>query len=158
MRAKDYQAILQTASEIMGEGMHIVDSSGKSIVYNEEMAKLEKISVKDVLGKPFREAFSFIPESQSTLYRALKLNEATINKEQTYLNVYGKQVTTINSTMPIEVDGKVVAAIEVAKDITNIKNMSDTILELQESSMAHDEYDESKVDINGNTKIKKIYF
>ena len=158
MRAKDYQAILQTASEIMGEGMHIVDSSGKSIVYNEEMAKLEKISVKDVLGKPFREAFSFIPESQSTLYRALKLNEATINKEQTYLNVYGKQVTTINSTMPIEVDGKVVAAIEVAKDITNIKNMSDTILELQESSMAHDEYDESKVDINGNPKIKKYTF
>ena len=158
MRAKDYQAILQTASEIMGEGMHIVDSSGKSIVYNEEMAKLEKISVKDVLGKPFREAFSFIPESQSTLYRDLKLNEATINKEQTYLNVYGKQVTTINSTMPIEVDGKVVAAIEVAKDITNIKNMSDTILELQESSMAHDEYDESKVDINGNPKIKKYTF
>ena len=164
MRAKDYQAILQIASDIMGEGMHIVDSSGTSIVYNEEMAKLEKISVKDVLGKPFREAFSFIPESQSTLYRALKYNEATINKEQTYLNVYGKQVTTINSTMPIEVDGKVIAAIEVAKDITNIKNMSDTILELQESSMTYDEFEEadesgeSKLDKYGNPKIKKYTF
>lgn len=158
MKAKDYQAILQIASDIMGEGMHVVDSSGKSIIYNEEMAKLEKISVKDVLGKPFREVFSFIPEEESTLYRALKYNEATINKEQTYLNVYGKQVTTINSTMPIEVDGKVVAAIEVAKDITNIKNMSDTILELQESSIGYGGLDEDKVDKYGNPKIKKYTF
>ncbi|MDO4546167.1 MAG: sigma 54-interacting transcriptional regulator [Bacillota bacterium] len=135
MRAKDYQAILQTASEVLGEAIHVVDAEGKTIIYNDAMAKLEKISVEDVLGKPFREVFSFIPLEESTLYRALKKNQSTTNKEQTYLNVYGKQVTTVNSTVPIRVDGKVVAAMEVAKDITDIKNMSDTILELQEESL-----------------------
>lgn len=158
MRAKDYQAILQMASQIMGEGMHVVDSSEISIIYNEEMAKLEKISVEDVLGKDFREVFSYIPEHQSTLYRALKHNEATINKEQTYLNVYGKEITTVNSTMPIKVDGRIVAAIEVAKDITDIKNMSDTILELQGSNINSVDPDVSKEEKKSNPKIKKYTF
>lgn len=162
MRAKDYQAILNMASNIMGEAMHVVTSDGKSIVYNEEMAKLEKVSVKDVLGKVFREAFAFIPEEQSTLWKALTKNEPTVNKEQTYFNAYGKKVTTINTTMPIEVDGKVVAAIEVAKDITDIKNMSDTILSLQENRRASrvkvsvDE-DESKIDAQGKPKSRNIH-
>lgn len=131
MRVKDYQAILQAASEVLGGAMHIVDAEGISILYNEEMAKLEKVRVKDVLGKPFRETFSFIPEEESTLYRALVKNEPTLKKEQTYLNIYGKKITTINSTVPISVDGKVIAAMEVARDITDIKDMSDTILDLR---------------------------
>ncbi|MDO4870278.1 MAG: sigma 54-interacting transcriptional regulator [Bacillota bacterium] len=131
MRVKDYQAILQAAAEVLGGAMHIVDSDGISILYNEEMASLEKINVSDVLGKPFREIFSSIPEEESTLLSALHEQKATMNKEQTYLNVYGKEVKTINSTVPIVVDGKVIAAMEVARDITDIKNMSDTILDLQ---------------------------
>ncbi len=135
MRAKDYQAILQKASEVLGEAIHVVNAEGMTIIYNEAMAKLEKINVEDALGKPFREVFSYIPDEDSTLARALDKNEATTNKQQTYLNVYGKQITTINTTVPIVVDGKVIAAMEVAKDITDIKNMSDTILELQEESL-----------------------
>ena len=135
MKEKDYLAILQKGSEVLGEAIHVVDADGRTIIYNEAMAKLEKISVDDALGKPFREVFSYIPQNQSTLQKALKKGKSTTNKEQTYLNVYGKQVTTINTTVPIEVDGKVIAAIEVAKDITDIKNLSDTILELQEETL-----------------------
>ena len=159
MRARDYHAILQKASEVLGEAIHVVDAEGTTIIYNEAMAKLEKISVEDVLGKPFREVFSFIPIQESTLYRALKNDEELINKEQTYLNVYGKQVTTINSTVPIKVDGKVIAAMEVAKDITDIKNMSDTILELQEESLVVGKSAEGKTSLkNEKPAIKKYIF
>lgn len=136
MKAKDYKIILQETAEILGEAIHLVDADGKTVVYNDAMAKLEKINVEDVLGKSFRKVFSHIPQEESTLYRALKKNEATTNQIQTYLNVFGKEITTVNSTIPIAVDGKVIAAIEVAKDITEIKNMSDTILELQEETIA----------------------
>ena len=54
MKVKDYRAILQAASEVLGGAMHIVDADGITIIYNEEMAKLEKINVSDALGKPFR--------------------------------------------------------------------------------------------------------
>lgn len=135
MRAKDYQAILQTASDVLGEAIHVVNAEGTTIIYNEAMAKLEKISVEDALGKPFREVFSYIPEEESTLQQALKHGVETTSKSQTYLNVYGKEVSTVNTTVPIKVDGKVIAAMEVAKDITEIKNMTDTILELQEETL-----------------------
>ena len=57
MRDKDYLAILQKGSEILGEAIHVVDAKGITIIYNEAMAKLEKIGVEDALGKPFREVF-----------------------------------------------------------------------------------------------------
>ncbi len=131
MRVKDYQAILKVASDVLGYAMHIVDGDGITIFYNNEMASLEKINVSDALGKPFRDVFSSIPKEESTLTAALEERRSTLATQQTYLNAYGKEVTTVNSTAPIIVDGKVVAAIEVAKDITDIKDMSNTILDLR---------------------------
>lgn len=136
MREKDYRALLKAASEVLGEAMHIVDSEGTTIIYNEAMASLEKISVEDALGKPFRQVFSNIPEAESTLYQALVNGQEVRNKQQTYLNIYGKEITTINTTIPIIVDGKAVAAMEVARDITDIKDMSDRLLRLQDSISA----------------------
>ncbi|MDO5490953.1 MAG: sigma 54-interacting transcriptional regulator [Bacillota bacterium] len=136
MRGKEYRAILQAASEVLGEAMHIVDARGTTIMYNEAMARLEKISVEDAMGKPFRQVFSNIPESESTLYQALVNRREIREQEQNYLNIYGKQVTTINTTIPIIVDDRVVAAMEIARDITDIKDMSDRILTLQDSISA----------------------
>ena len=133
MKAKEYQAILQAAAEILGGAMHVVNADGITIIYNEEMAKLEKISVSDVLGKPFRKAFSFIPEEESTLFQALKNRKSSIRRQQTYLNVFGKEITTVNTTVPIIVDDRVVAAMEVARDITDIKDMSDRLMDLQDT-------------------------
>ena len=135
MKAKDYQRILQELTGIVDEGVHVVDAKGKSIIYNEAMASLEKTNREDVLGKPFQEAFSHIPQEESSLYRALHENKATINQHQTYRNKYGKEITAVNSTIPVEVDGQVIAAIEIGKDITEIKSMSDTILKLQKESI-----------------------
>ncbi|MCQ4635671.1 sigma 54-interacting transcriptional regulator [Anaerovorax odorimutans] len=135
MKAKDYQKILQELSGIVDEGVHVVDARGKSIIYNEAMASLEKTNRQDVLGKPFQEAFAHIPPEESSLYRALTENRATINQHQTYRNKYGKEITAINSTIPVEVEGQVIAAIEIGKDITEIKSMSDTILKLQKESI-----------------------
>ena len=159
MRDKDYLAILQKGSDILGEGIHVVDARGKTIIYNEAMAKLEKISVEDVLGKPFRDVFSYIPKQESTLTKALTEGITTKEKLQRYFNIYGKEITTINTTVPIEVDGQVVAAMEVAKDITDIKNMSDTILELQEESLGVGENDElAASQKSGKPKMKQYSF
>ena len=74
--------------------------------------------------------------------RALTERKATKNQQQTYLNEYGKEINTVNSTVPIIVDGKVIAAMEVARDITDIKNMSDTILDLQSDLSARNTSEE----------------
>ncbi len=135
MKAKDYQQLLHQLSNVIDEAIHIVDAKGKTILYNQQMAGLEMVKREEVLGKPFREVFSHIPKQESTLYRALKENKASINQQQTYLNKYGKEITTINTTVPVEVEGQVIAAIEIGKNITEIKTMSDTILKLQKESI-----------------------
>jgi len=131
LEEKIYRAIIAELIKLVDEGVYVVDKDGIGMFYNEAMAKNEKINVTDVVGKEFHKAFPGVKLNESTMYHALKKKVATKNKQQTYTNLYGKEVTTVNSTVPVIVDGKTMAAIEVARDITNIRSMSDTILELQ---------------------------
>ena len=135
MNKQEYEALLMAIVEVIDEGVQVVGSDGRTLFYNSAMAKMEDTAPDEVLGKKFSEVFSQIPVTESTLYRALLENKATQNSQQTYLNKYGKEITTVNTTLPLEVDGRVVAAVEIAKDITHFKNMSDTLLELQEESI-----------------------
>ena len=130
MRAEYYKKIIYELINLIDEGVYIVDAEGKGIFYNHTMADLEKVNVEDVLGKKFHEAFPDFNLDESTMFRALKKKESTVRKEQSYKNLYGKEVTTINSTIPVIVGGETVAAIEMAKDITDIRKMSDKLMEL----------------------------
>lgn len=131
MKKEDYKKILQELIKHIDEGVYVVDKKGTCKFYNDSMASMEKVNVEDVLDKKFNEAFPEFHIGESTMFRALLKGEATIKEQQTYKNFYGKEITTINSTIPIVVDGETVAALEVAKDITDIRRMSDTLLELQ---------------------------
>jgi arginine utilization regulatory protein len=135
MNQHDYETLLTSIIEVIDEGVQVVSRDGRTLFYNSAMARIEDTARDEVLGKKFSEAFSQIPVTESTLHRALMENKATQNSQQTYLNKYGKAITTVNTTLPIEVDGRVIAAVEIAKDITHFKNMSDTLLELQEESI-----------------------
>ena len=130
MRAEYYKKIIYELINLIDEGVYIVDQEGKGVFYNHTMADLEKVNVEDVLGKKFHEAFPDFNLDESTLFRALKKKESTVRQQQTYKNLYGKEVTTINSTIPVIVGGETVAAIEIAKDITDIRQMSDKLMEL----------------------------
>lgn len=132
MKAEYLNKIIEALIELIDEGVYIVDQDGVGKFYNKAMASMEKVNIEDVLGKKFHEAFPDFSLSESTMFEALKKNNPTLRKQQTYKNLYGKEITTINSTIPIIADGKTVAAVEVAKDITNIRKMSDTLLELTE--------------------------
>ncbi len=133
MDAKGYQRIIEELIKLIDDGIYVVDADGTGIFYNKSMAAMEQISVEDVIGKPFHTAFPGVKLNESTMYQALKKNVATRNKQQSYKNLYGKDITTINSTVPVIDNGETIAAVEVATDITNIRSMSDTILELREN-------------------------
>ncbi len=135
MDEQGYKAIIEELIKLVDEGVYVVDSDGFGLYYNEQMARHEQINVEDVVGKRFNLAFPGVSLNQSTMYQALRKGVATKNKQQTYTNLYGKEVTTINSTVPVNVEGTTVAAIEVATDITNIRDMSNTIQELREDKI-----------------------
>lgn len=129
-----YKKILEELLPLLDEGVYIVDDQGIGIFYNDAMANIEKVNVEDVIGKEYNKAFPGIKPEESTMFRALSKAEPTTYLQQSYRNMYGKEVSTQNSTVPVVADGKVIAAVEVAQDITNIKDMRDTIMELREKS------------------------
>ena len=131
MKNKTYLACLQSVLQLMDEGVHIVDTEGRSVVYNRAMAQLEKMDTKEVLRRPFSEVFQNLTPENSTLLQALQGGRSTWRKEQTYLNKDGKQITTMNTTVPVMADGEIIAAVEIAKNITDIQQMTSTIIELR---------------------------
>lgn len=131
MKKEYYEKIIEELIKLIDEGVYVVDKQGIGRFYNDTMATMEKVNVEDVLQKKFHEAFPEVRNNDSTMLKALLKGEPTVKKQQTYKNFYGKEITTVNSTIPIVVGGETVGALEVAKDITDIRRMSDTLLELQ---------------------------
>ncbi len=150
MKSKEYLFLMQKILQHVDEGIHVLDKKGNTIIYNQSMSNLEKMESSDVIKKPLTEVFKGLNSQNSTLLKALKLKVETKNLKQTYLNKDGKEITTINTTLPVVIDDEVVAVVEVAKNITKIKEMSNTILKL------HDEIGQPEV--AKNKRVRKYNF
>lgn len=131
MKAKEYLSIMQKILHQIDEGVHVLDVNGNTIIYNDSMSNLEKMPSSEVIKKPFLEVFKNLNNESSTLLKALNYRESTINKKQTYLNKDGKEITTINTTFPVFYNQEIIAVVEVAKNITEMQQMSHKILKLQ---------------------------
>jgi arginine utilization regulatory protein len=145
LKVKEYKKVTQDVFQLMDEGLHVLTPDGKTIIYNDAMAHMEKMKRQDVLKKPFREVFRNIDENESTLLQALEKGKVTIDMQQTYLNKDGKEITTINSSYPVIDDGKIIGAIEIAKNITEIKKMTHTILKLHKATLNPNATKEHKI-------------
>ena len=113
------------------EGIHAVDLNGATIVYNSAAARMDGLAPEDVLGKHVLSAFPSLGPDSSTLLRVLRTGRAIYNRPQTYTNFLGVQVHTVNTTLPILSAGRIVGALEIAKDLTQVKKLSEQVLELQ---------------------------
>lgn len=118
-------------------GVHLIDQKGITIFYNEKMAETDGLAREAVLGKNFFELFPSLTDETSTLMRVIHTGEAILEKVQTYVNVAGKRITTINSTYPLIEHGKLIGALEVSKDITSIVQLHDQVLDLRHQLYAN---------------------
>ena len=104
-------------------GIHVIDKSGKTVIYNQKMMEIESMKRRDVLHKNVLEVFSFSRDQGSTLMEAVQTGKETRRVKQTYYNNKGKEITTINDTYPIIINGEIIAAVEMAKDITKLEHV-----------------------------------
>jgi len=116
------------------EGIHIVDSEGKTIYYNETMARMEGQNKKNIIGKKIDEYLDGVEEESSTLMNALKSKQKIVDVLQHYNNHYKKDIVTINTTIPVNIDGNTIAALEIARDMTQLKELNERICKLEEIS------------------------
>ncbi|HLO11935.1 MAG TPA: PAS domain S-box protein, partial [Pseudoneobacillus sp.] len=101
-------------------GVHAVDETGKTIIYNKKMMQMESMDIHDVMDKNLLDVFMFKDDQSSTLVKALQEKKETSNVKQTYFNNKGREVTTINNTIPIYLDENLKGAVEIAKDVTKL--------------------------------------
>jgi len=122
-----FRAILDSVEE----GIHVVDPEGKTIFYNKSAARMEGLDASEVVDRYLLEVFPSLTVATSTLFNVLNSGKPISSQQQTYTSFKGRKVTTINSTLPLVVDGKLVGAVEVSRDITHVKRMSERIVDLQ---------------------------
>jgi arginine utilization regulatory protein len=124
--------MLQAILSSIDEGIHVINASGETIYYNHVIAELDSLAEEEVIGKHILDVFPSLDSHTSTLLQVIQSGKPIVNQPQTYTNMKGKQVDTVNTTLPIYVAGKIVGAVEVAKNISKVKQLSEKLLELQE--------------------------
>lgn len=63
--------------------------------------------------------------------KVIRTGEPIYNQHQSYYNIRGMLIDMVNTTLPINVDGKLVGAVEIAKDLTKVKQLSEKLIDLQ---------------------------
>jgi len=126
--------ILLCLLENLDVGVQIVDNKGRTIYYNDAMSKVEGLRSEEVIGKKVVEYLKGVEEESSTLMNALKNKEKYVDVIQHYSSHYGKEVTTINTTIPVLHNNDIAAAIEISKDMTQLKELSEKICRLEKKN------------------------
>lgn len=148
------EAILKCLIDNLEEGIQIVDNSGKTIYYNDSMGKIEGLRPDDVLGKKVVEYLKGVEEESSTLMNALKNVCKYVDVVQHYSSHYRKEITTINTTIPIIYNEAAIGALEISKDMTKLKELTEKVCKLQEIKQGENNYYTFK-DIIGEGKLLK---
>lgn len=104
-------------------GVHAVDETGKTIIYNKKMMQIESMDFQDVIDKNLLDVFMFKDDQSSTLVKALQEGKETSNVKQTYFNNKGREITTINNTIPIYSNDQLEGAVEIANDVTKLERL-----------------------------------
>lgn len=126
--------ILEALLRVIDEGIHVIDPDGITIFYNAVAASHDGMKGTEVIGRHLLQSFPSLSKRTSTLLQVIESGKAIYHKSQTYTNVHGLTIDTINTTLPIFVEGKLIGAVEVAKDISKLRKLSERLLDLENHS------------------------
>ncbi|MDF2891360.1 MAG: sigma-54-dependent Fis family transcriptional regulator [Clostridia bacterium] len=137
-----YKSIIEAIIQNIDVGIHVIDDKGTTVIYNQAMADMEGLQINDVVGKRLLDIFPSLTSETSTLYRVMNTRKPIYNTRQTYLNKHGKQIKTINSTIPIKLTASKYGSLEIAKDITKEQELSKQVEYLQHELATKDVEDD----------------
>ena len=124
------QEVIEAILGSIDEAIHAVDENGITIFYNTVAAKHDGSKIEKVLGKHLLEAFPSLSRETSTLMKVLD-TKPIVHQVQHYQNLNGEDICTVNTTLPIFIDGNIAGAVEIAKDYSTVQKLTDTIVDLQ---------------------------
>ncbi|QZY54185.1 sigma-54 interaction domain-containing protein [Crassaminicella profunda] len=114
------------------DGITIIDRNGKilfSVKFNPWFHP-EIVDGEEVIGKKLNEVFTNIDKDTSTLFKAMELGKPIHRKRQSVVNIEGTKIVTMNTSVPIKGEGRIIGAIEISKDITKYKEKNMNVIEM----------------------------
>lgn len=133
------------------EAVMACDSEGRMVIYNDANQQLDDLLREQVIGKSVENVYG-LTENNSLLHQAMKQRRPILNTQQNYTTYLGKNLSIMCSTYPLFQGDDVVGAVSIMRDYTKIKELSDKILELQESLFKKNEASKT------NTTFKSAKF
>ncbi|WLR49684.1 sigma 54-interacting transcriptional regulator [Bacillus tianshenii] len=127
----DTKQMLEAILGSIDEAIHAVNAEGITIFYNHVASKHDGVQIDEVLGRHVLDIFPSLNKETSTLLQVIHTGQPIYRQPQTYKNIRGQIVDTVNTTLPIEVNSKIVGAVEIAKDLSTVKQLSQKLLDLQ---------------------------
>src|SRR6056297_2930670 len=127
----DKEKILELLLRSIEEGIQVVNTKGKTVIYNEQMAFIENMDREDVLNQQLTKVMPDIKRN-STHMEVQKSRKAIVNNKQIYFNKNEKKISTLNSTYPIIDKEKIIGSFEISKNVTKLESLSDRIVELHD--------------------------
>jgi len=121
----------------VGEGVQLIDAQGRIVFCNAVAAQLDNIQREEAIGKYILDIYPSLTEETSTIMRAIRTKEPVLNVQQSFINYKGHKITTVNSSIPILDGDRILGALEVSRDITQVKALSEKLLDLQEKLYAN---------------------
>lgn len=132
LKSFETKQMLEAILGSIDEAIHAVNAEGITIFYNKVAAKHDGVEIDEVLGKHVLDVFPSLNSQTSTLLKVIETGKPIYQQSQTYKNNKGQLIDTVNTTLPIKVGEAIVGAIEIAKDLSRVKQLSQKLLELQE--------------------------
>lgn len=134
----DYKYLLEMMLTHLDEGILVVDTNANVTFFNEPASNITGIDSNEVIGKNILDIFPGLTHETSTFYYVLKTKKPLIDYVQNYTNFQGKRVATVTSTIPLIKNGEIAGALEIYRDFTYIKELSEKISSLQERIFRYD--------------------
>ena len=127
----DQNNVKNLIMEWLEEGIIILDKDFTIVFYKPASTEITGFDPDEAIGKNLFEAFPHLDSNTSTFYKVITTGKPVINEVQNYINYKGKSVSIITTTVPVYEDGELVGAFEIFKDLTNVRELSEKILMLQ---------------------------
>lgn len=132
-------ALLETILNSIDEGIHVVNSEGKTIFYNHRAAAIDGFEPEEVMNKHIFEIYPSLTNETSTLIHTLLTGQPTEERQQTFINKKGQKITTVNKTIPVRLQDQSIGALEISREITQLQELVNRISQLQNELHHHAE-------------------
>ncbi|MBD8005567.1 sigma 54-interacting transcriptional regulator [Bacillus norwichensis] len=156
-QATEQKFLYDSILDMLEEGVCAINMEGEILFYNKKMGEIDLREPDSVKQKLFRETFPDIDEHSSILLKTLRLSKS-LNYRETHFTNSGKAVTTLSKSKTLSIGTKQVGAVEILKDITEQKQLEETIRNFKSDPVRENTHTSKNKNNNTRFQFKDIVF